>query len=241
MEGQLDALKKACKGKRWLVVLDDVWSPKHEKALNCVDEESPSKLFVTTRIRGLLKGCDEVSLELLTPAEAVELLLLSGNVEADDAAREAASKIAELCSYLPLYVSICGGVICDYHGSSDWQTELVEMLKEDRLEVMGAAEDNNVSNVVGTSLTMLKDDVAEAVFQMLSLCPEDDACCPACPDCPACPAGAGPAGAGAPPLHSKPGLQTRPSPRSCMNAIARTWDKQCVGARTPQRHSLVTK
>ena len=48
------------------MVLDDVWDIEHEKLLNCIDAGTSSKLFVTTRIRGLLKGCDEVSLELLS-------------------------------------------------------------------------------------------------------------------------------------------------------------------------------
>ena len=42
--------------------------------------------------------------------------------------------------------------------------------------VMGAVEDEEgetVHRVVGTSLAMLKNDTAESVFQLLSLCPED--------------------------------------------------------------------
>ena len=68
-ESQLLDLQAICAGKRWLLVLDDVWDPQHAKLLNCVDSSSPSKLLVTTRIRGLLQGCDEVSLNLLTPGE----------------------------------------------------------------------------------------------------------------------------------------------------------------------------
>jgi hypothetical protein len=50
-ESQLAHLQAACLGKRWLVVLDDVWSKVHERRLSCVDSASASKLFVTTRIR----------------------------------------------------------------------------------------------------------------------------------------------------------------------------------------------
>ena len=63
-ETQLEELRTACEGKRWLVVLgmrslkltqhamkfsfaDDVWNPEHEKSLNCCSP--PCKLLVTTR------------------------------------------------------------------------------------------------------------------------------------------------------------------------------------------------
>ena len=76
-----------------------------------------------------MEGCDEVSLNLLTPTESVDLLLRTGGVDdPDDEAREAAARIVKLCGQLPLYVSICGGVIHDYEGATDWQTELVDML-----------------------------------------------------------------------------------------------------------------
>ena len=34
------------------------------KQLNCIDLNSESKVLVTTRIRGLMQGCDEISLNL---------------------------------------------------------------------------------------------------------------------------------------------------------------------------------
>ena len=90
-QSQLEELEAVCKGKRWLVVLDDVWNRDHEKQLNCIDSSSPSKLLVTTRIRGLLQGCDEVSLNLMVHQESVDLLLRTGKIDTvDEAAREAA-------------------------------------------------------------------------------------------------------------------------------------------------------
>ena len=63
--------------------------------LSCVDAASPSKLLVTTRIRGLLNGCAEVSLNLLAPAEAADLLLRTGAVDDADAAAMAAPSFAK--------------------------------------------------------------------------------------------------------------------------------------------------
>eukprot|EP00937_MAST-01D_sp_MAST-1D-sp2_P004093 g4093.t1 len=172
----LQALQEASAGKRWLVVLDDVWDNTHEKLLNCVDDNTQSKLFVTTRIRGLLKRCDEISLELLTRGEAVDLLLNTGGAESTDNARAAAEHVAELCGDLPLFIGICGGIIANYDGATEWQAELIEMLQEDRLMVMGTLEGEEgetVQRIVGTSLAMLKNETAKSVFQLLSLCPED--------------------------------------------------------------------
>jgi hypothetical protein len=181
-ESQLAELKTKCEGKHWLVVLDDVWDKAHEMLLNCVDSDSPSKVLVTTRIRGLLKGCDEVSLNLLSPKESVDLLLRTGQVEEpdDEAANAAAGRIAALVGHLPLYISIVGGIVRDYDGSSDWQEEVEEMLNEDRLGVLeegaGGDDDDLVAKLVDSSLKMLKDKaglVAKDLFMAIGVCPED--------------------------------------------------------------------
>jgi hypothetical protein len=170
-ETQLADLQLACVGKRLFVVLDDVWDKTHERQLNCIDPVSTSKILVTTRIRGLVPGCDELALGLLEPEAAVDLLLRTGCVEKTAASTAAAEKVVALCDYLPLYIGICGGIIHEFEGDAVWQDELVLMLEDDRLGVMkdGAADDC----IVSTSLSMLKDNVAQSIFLGLGLCPED--------------------------------------------------------------------
>ena len=97
-----------------------MWEIKHEQTFACVDPDSVSKLLITTRIRGLVQGCEEVSLNLLSPGESVDLLLRTALVEdADEAAKAAALAITSLCGNLPLYLCICGGVILGYKGQRD--------------------------------------------------------------------------------------------------------------------------
>jgi hypothetical protein len=174
-ETLLHDLQEACKGKHWLVVLDDVWDKVHEKVLNCVDQDSASRLLVTTRIRGLLQGCDEVSLNLLSPSESIDLLLRAGEIDnADEGAKAAGAQICELCGNLPLYLSICGGVILGYDDEPYWQTEVVEMLKDDRVALLDdGSGDNTVGRLVDRSLNMLKDGAVSAVFMALGVVPED--------------------------------------------------------------------
>ena len=134
---QLEDLQAACVGKCWLVVLDDVWEKDHEQMLNCIDPASRSKLLVTTRIRGLLQGCEELSLNLMGSDESVDLLLRTGQVKGQNkTAQAAAAIIAELCDNLPLYLSICGGMILGYDNDPAWQTELAAMLSEDRVGLL---------------------------------------------------------------------------------------------------------
>jgi hypothetical protein len=172
---QLADLQAACAGKRWLLVLDDVWDKDHEQLLNCVDPDSESKVLITTRIRGLMQGSNEVSLNELSPDEATDLLLRTGQVEdTSDAAITAATEIAVLCGHLPLYLSICGGVILGYEGSPDWQIELPGMLKEDRVGVVDdGTGDSMGERLVGSSLRMLKDKAALSAFMALGVVPED--------------------------------------------------------------------
>ena len=91
---------------------------------------------------------------MLAPGEAADLLLRTGEVDdVDAAASSAAAEIAELCGNLPLYISICGGVILGYEGDVVWHTELVAMLKEDRAGVIDdGSGDFTVERLVDRSL-----------------------------------------------------------------------------------------
>ena len=99
---------------RLLVVLDDPWLPEQVQLLNPLDLASPSKLFITTRIRGLVTQAVEVPLELLKVEESAEMLMEIGQVdEADYRAQNAGTEwppraalsIASECGNLPLTVS----------------------------------------------------------------------------------------------------------------------------------------
>ena len=144
-EAALRKLHEAAKGQRVLVILDDAWEARHEKALNPLDpREQTSRLLVSTRLRRLLgakKNLVEVDVGLLTQSEAVRLLLETGEMmlpgstgedEDDEAAPppQEAFEIVELCGRLPLTVAIAGGVLRNY-GVLD--ADLVQLLRDDQL------------------------------------------------------------------------------------------------------------
>ena len=80
----LKAVRDAAKSCNVLLVLDDVWDPKHEKPLNCIDPDNASRLLVTTRIRGLLKHASEVDVGVLSAEEALMLLVASAEMIDED-------------------------------------------------------------------------------------------------------------------------------------------------------------
>ena len=127
----MTALRNAAKTSNILLVLDDVWDPKHEKPLNCIDPDNASRLLVTTRIRGLLKHASEVDVGVLSAEEALKLLVASAEMTDEDIEegsddQRIAKEIVELCGRLPLTLAIAGGMVAD-NG---------QMFTEDILDVM---------------------------------------------------------------------------------------------------------
>ena len=140
------ALRNAAKGVKVLLVCDDVWDPKHEKPLNCIDGDNGSRLLVTTRIQKLLNNSCEVSVGVLSENDALQLLLSSANMEEGSMPEggdehRIALEIVELCGRLPLTLAIAGAMISDHPKGFD--DELVELMREDRLRDQDDDEDGN--------------------------------------------------------------------------------------------------
>ena len=112
-------------------------------------------------------------MNLLSEKESVDLLLSMGKVEVvDDSALEAAKKIAKAANYLPLYLTILGGVIAQYEGDDAWQEDVLEELEGDRVGMISDEEMGDVSAVIDTSLRMV-NRFTQAVLMSLATVPED--------------------------------------------------------------------
>ena len=178
---RIKAMKDAAMSKTVLLVLDDVWDPIHEKALNCIDTENDSRLLVTTRIRGLLKNSAEVEMGVLPPSEALKLLLTSADIDADDIGAESeehriAVEIFELCGRLPLTLAIAGGMIAD---NPDGLTEDIVEIMKDGADLEDEEGHTLEERVIGTSLKMLarssskNKELAIKIFHYFAVFAED--------------------------------------------------------------------
>jgi hypothetical protein len=171
------ALKDAAAGTNILLVLDDVWESAMEKPFNCIDPTTPSRLFVTTRIRGLLKHSAEVELGVLPADDALNLLLASASreVDASNKEHELAVRIVELCGRLPLTLAIAGGMVSDVgQGFTD---DILDAMKESHgadLEDGGGL--TLEERVISSSLKMITGKnkaLVVQVFNFFAVFPED--------------------------------------------------------------------
>eukprot|EP01047_Picozoa_sp_COSAG01_P015439 COSAG01_NODE_773_length_13704_cov_9.386843_19_plen_141_part_00 len=70
-----ELLTQALRGRKALMILDDLWGLEEEEMLNAVDFSAGSKLLVTTRIRGIISDAEQVEVGLPGPEDAAQLLL----------------------------------------------------------------------------------------------------------------------------------------------------------------------
>lgn len=115
--------------RRLLVVLDDAASESQIRPL--LPGSGSSAVLVTSRHRLTgLEGAHAVTLEVLRPDEAVDLLTRVVGAERVAAEPEAARVIGRLCGYLPLAVRIAGAKLAARH---HWPlARLVERLADER-------------------------------------------------------------------------------------------------------------
>ena len=73
--------------------------------LNIIDRETTSKVLVSSRISGLIKGSTEVKLALMTTAESVDLLAHGAGLDAE-AIPPSLVEVAKLCGRYVLSLSL---------------------------------------------------------------------------------------------------------------------------------------
>lgn len=165
-----ELLHRAAGGRRMLVVLDDAVS---EAQVRPVLSALPdSTVIVTSRqVLGALESVRQLTLDVLSAAEAEALLAACGGERMRDDA-EAAAEIARLCGRLPLALRVAAaGLVARPHWTA---AGLARRLRDERTRLAALALGD--LDVRSTLLTAYHDVDEEArhAFRMLALAPLPD-------------------------------------------------------------------
>jgi hypothetical protein len=165
-------------------MIDDAWSMDAITPLLVLDEATFSALVVTTRLQNLLPHSAEVQLSVLSATDAVQLIreVSRSKRKPDDPATSHELAAAKACGYLPLVLSIAGGMLSEIGGEVD--AHFVLLLQEDSGELLREGEfgDENVAiedRIIGSSLRGLmsgsKDKpMVERLFSYFACFAEDE-------------------------------------------------------------------
>ncbi|KAI3469850.1 hypothetical protein Pfo_026513 [Paulownia fortunei] len=109
----MEQLYKAQKGRRYLVVLDDVWSTEAWDTLRIAfpDDYNGSRIVITTRIMKLAHHIATSALEMqpLTEEEGWEMFKMKSGLQDDPEMEKIGRQLVEYCRGLPLAITIIGG------------------------------------------------------------------------------------------------------------------------------------
>lgn len=119
-------LRMTLSNKSVLIVLDDVWDPRHVKYFHA--EAPRCRLLLTTRSQEVVRGTDaeEFAVEVMEAGESMELLASKSGLAVSDLPEEA-SEIIERCGFLPLGLAMLGARAAK--GRDEW-TRILRALKE---------------------------------------------------------------------------------------------------------------
>ena len=168
-------------GRRMLIVLDNAANADQVRPLL---PGMPGCLAIVTsrnRLSGLVArdSAQRLTLDVLPPGEAIALIAQTAGAERIDADPAAASKLAQLCGWLPLALRITADRAAMHHHLT--MTDLVDELaaEHDRLDALAADEKSaQIRAVFSWSYRALSPESALA-FRLLGLHPGSDISVPA--------------------------------------------------------------
>ncbi|XP_049369994.1 putative late blight resistance protein homolog R1B-16, partial [Solanum verrucosum] len=146
-----DKLRKSLMGKRYLILLDDMWDGTvwDDLCLCFPDVENRSRIVVTTRLEKVgehvKRYTDLYFLPFLTPDDSCKLLQRSV-FEKEDCPRklqDVSQAIAEKCKGLPLVIILLAGIIKRNKMEASWWHEV----KNSLLSYLGEAEGHGLSTM----------------------------------------------------------------------------------------------
>ncbi len=174
--GALASLSRALLQRRCLLVFNDVWEPEHIRPF--IDMQTGSRLLITTRTASLARstGAREHQLDILEPAEALEVLRSWSSPEEHAAAWASppeAAPIVNECGRLPLALAMIGSMV--RAGEVGW-TEALARLRARQLgdirDRLPAYDHPDLLRAIAVSVDALSD-FERARYLELCVFPEE--------------------------------------------------------------------
>ncbi|XP_010430117.1 PREDICTED: probable disease resistance protein At1g61180 isoform X2 [Camelina sativa] len=171
-------IHRVLKGKRYVLMLDDIWEKVDLQALGVPfpTRENKCKVVFTTRSKevcGRMGDHEPMEIKCLKPGEAWELFknkLGDYTLRGDPRIVELAEKIAEECRGLPLALSIIGETMASQTMVQEWEYAL-------HVLTTSAAEfddmENKILPILKYSYDSLVDENIKSCFLYCALFPED--------------------------------------------------------------------
>ncbi len=131
--GSENQLRMTLKDKSVLIVLDDVWDPRHVK--HFLGDAPRCRILLTTRSQEVIHGTDaeEFVAQAMDEEESMTLLARKSGLAVNELPREAAEIIAR-CGSLPLGLAMLGARA--RKGKNEW-ARIVRALKEGQMQKLG--------------------------------------------------------------------------------------------------------
>ncbi|KAH6816733.1 hypothetical protein C2S51_021553 [Perilla frutescens var. frutescens] len=171
-----EILRKRLYCKRYIIVLDDIWSTKFwdDIKLCFPDTNNGSRIVLTTRESDVARCVGTVGsqheLQLLGDSESWNLLqqTVFGEEDCPDVLQGIGRKIARDCRGLPLAITVIGGVLSKAERSRDvW-----EHIAKDVRATIAETDDHGFSNVLSLSYNHLPNNL-KPCFLYMGAFPED--------------------------------------------------------------------
>ncbi|KAL9403404.1 hypothetical protein Peur_000376 [Populus x canadensis] len=177
-EGRADRLWKRLRGKKMLIILDDVWKPIELKEIGIPfdDDHRGCKILLTTRRRDICSYMEcqqKVHLRVLPEDEAWDLFSINAGLrDGDSTLNTVAREVARECQGLPIALVTVGRAL---RGKSRVQWEVAsKQLKESQFVRMEQIdEQNNAYTCLKLSYDYLKYEETKSCFVLCCLFPED--------------------------------------------------------------------
>jgi hypothetical protein len=152
-------------------VLDDVWNATIAEDASFLDQETPSRLLISTRLRGLLPGATEVKISVMSLQDSVEMLVSMASIVVDASSTDPElTYICHLAGRLPLTLSICAGMIKRF--GSNWKSDLLDLLREDKIGALDDEVEGGLTpseRIVARSVNELPTDASKELFVLFGL------------------------------------------------------------------------